>query len=113
MSGRLRQTSGPFLRKSAAFPARFLLREADLVFRAFPGEELVVVYDARNGDTHLLGEVAYELCQLLAESPATADELKRRLLLNFPEDNPDLVTDGVHAALMQLEGADFIFSPVN
>lgn len=99
--------------KSAAWPARLSLRKAALVFRVFLGEELVVVYDARNGDTHLLGEMAYELCQFLADSPMTADELKHSLLLNFPEDDPDLVADGVDAALIQLEGADFIFAAAN
>ena len=94
-------------------PARLSLRERDLVFRVFPGEEFVVVYDARNGDTHLVGEVAYELCQFLADSPMTADELKRRLLLTFPEDDPDLVADGVDAALMQLESAYFVFAAAN
>ncbi|UCV05533.1 HPr-rel-A system PqqD family peptide chaperone [Dechloromonas denitrificans] len=101
------------MNKRVALPAQFSLRDTDLIFRVFSGEELVTVYDARNGDTHLLGEVAYELCQFLADSPATADELKRRMLLNFPEDDPDLITDGVDAALMQLEGAGFIFAAAN
>lgn len=104
---------GLFFSKSAVLPARLSLRKADLIFRVFSGEELVVVYDIRSGDTHLLGEVAYELCGFLSDSPATADELKHRMLQKFPEDDPDLVAEGIDAALTQLEDADFIFTAAN
>jgi PqqD family protein of HPr-rel-A system len=113
LSGRLKQTLGTFFSKSAVLPARLALRKADLIFRVFSDEELVVVYDIRSGDTHLLGEVAYELCGFLSDSPVTADELKRRMLQKFPEDDPDLVAEGIDAALTQLEDADFIFTAAN
>ena len=103
----------PVFTRRLSLPMQFTLRNTDLIFRAFSDEEFVVVFDVRNGDTHLLGEVARELFQLLAVSPATADELKRRLLQDFPDDDPNLIADSVDAALTQLESADFIFTAAN
>lgn len=89
------------------------LQSKDLVFRIFADEDLVVVYDPRNGSTHLLSIVAHEIYQLLAFSPASLRQLKLALFQRFSEDDQDLISMAVDTAMRQLQCADLIDSGDN
>jgi PqqD family protein of HPr-rel-A system len=52
-------------------------RPGRLHWRVWDGE--YVVFDSHSGDTHLLNQVAAVALQLLGETPASADELARRV----------------------------------
>ncbi|KXB31369.1 hypothetical protein AT959_06765 [Dechloromonas denitrificans] len=88
--------------------AIIFLQSTDLIFRVFEDEDLAVVYDPRNGNTHLFSIVAHELYQLLASAPATLQELKFSLFQRFSDDDQDMITAAVDAAFVQLQCADLI-----
>lgn len=86
------------------------LQSKDLVFRIFEDEDLAVVYDPRNGSTHLFSIVAYEIYQVLASFPASLCQLKLSLFQRFSEDDQELISAAVDTALLQLQCADLIVS---
>ena len=93
--------------------AMFFLQSTDLVFRVFEDEDLAVVYDPRNGSTHLFSIVAHEIYQLLASSPASLQELKLSLFQRFSDDDQEMISTAVDAAFVQLQCADLIDAVAN
>jgi PqqD family protein of HPr-rel-A system len=93
--------------------ARVCLRNPAPAVRVFGDEDLWVAYDATSGDTHLLDRVCLELFRLLSVSSATVDELRNSLLLNFPDDDPELIAQGIDAAIVRLERANLIVNEFN
>jgi len=89
------------------------LQSTDLIFRVFEDEDLVVVYDPRNGNTHLFSIVAHELYQLLARSPASLSDLKHSLFQRFSDDDQEMISAAVDTAFVELQCADLIDAIAN
>lgn len=83
------------------------------MFRSFINDDFVAVYDAQTGDTHLFNVLSCELLRLLEVSPATMDELKSRVLLEFSQDEPAVVLDAVDLAIADLQRCNLVFSGLN
>jgi len=69
------------------------------VFRHFDGDDLSVVFDARSGDTHMLDSVACEVCQILADAAASADEIKRAMSIKFADEDSRMMGEAIDAAI--------------
>lgn len=88
--------------------ARFVLRHSRLVLKCFEGEDQAVAYDPASGDTHLLTAVAVEVCRYLGGGPLAAEELVERLCADFPDDDPEMISTAVDAAMLQLDSAELV-----
>ncbi|WP_184415166.1 HPr-rel-A system PqqD family peptide chaperone [Rhodocyclus tenuis] len=92
---------------------RYGLYSSSLVFRHFDGGDLSVVFDPRSGDTHLLDAVSFETCQVLVSGPATVDQIKRSMLVEFTAEDPAMICQAVDAAIERLRYSGLLGSVSN
>lgn len=83
-------------------PARWQLIRAEAL-RVREWDDAGVIYDAANGNTHLLDALGLELLDLLRQRPWSLDELQAELRTSLPDDlEADAVAGLLGAKLEQL-----------
>lgn len=81
---------------------RWQLTRADAL-RVREWDDAGVIYDAANGNTHLVDALGLELLDLLRQQPWSLDELQAELRDSLPDDlDADAVTQLLGAKLEQL-----------
>jgi len=82
--------------------------EEGLIFRAWDGDDLAVVYNRSSGDTHLLEKLALEMLCLIHVSPQTADSLATKVEEILVADKEGNILEFVEATLLKLQDAELV-----
>ena len=80
------------------------------IFREWPDEDQVIVYDTATGDTHLIEALGMDVLQVLEASPGTTAHLSHALADRFEASDHGAVVEYITATLHRLQDAGLVAS---